>query len=227
MIDVLAFALEYDKGVGRFLISPGFGGAAAVAAALVALTTARSKIRADRTDNDKRITATREDLDRKIAAEREDSDRKLMAAREEAIRTRRAEAYVQVLETVGRIGHWAERVRPGLDTVPLQPDPELPDLAQQAASQARLQVFGTQPVQELWRAWDKRVRAVDVAVRQIARADREGATGPAKLRAIQFVNDLEDVLRPAEQEARRVLGQQMNRELAESLPPPTRSIATS
>lgn len=38
----------FDAGLGRFLISPGFGGAAAVVAALLAFVAARQKLSVDR-----------------------------------------------------------------------------------------------------------------------------------------------------------------------------------
>lgn len=210
----------FDAGWGKLLTTPTVGGLAVLLAAILALVANWRKISADKADTTNKIKAASDELDKKIAADRVDSDRRLSASREEAVRTRRGEAYVDVLQVVGHIGHWAQRVRPAIDTNPPQTPPALPDVEQQAASQARLQVYGTEQVQTLWRAWDACVSEIQRADRQIGYmlAGSHRMSAEAVARGHDNWGRLEDELRPAELEGRRKLASQMNHELAAAGP---------
>lgn len=62
---------------------------------------------------------------------------------------RLAETYVGLLGYAARVGHWAQRVRPLLDTVPPQPAPPMPDFDASAAVMAKVDAYGSPEVREL------------------------------------------------------------------------------
>lgn len=229
----------FEAGWGKLSTTPLAGGIAVLLAAILAFLanwwkisadkadTGRKikaatadlekKIAAERSDSDLRLAAASAELEKKIAAERSESDRRLAAGRDEAARARRGEAYVEVLRVVGRIGHWAQLVRPITDTNPPQPPPELPDVEQQATSQAQLEVYGTRQVRELWAAWNACVNDVQDADKLIGLVldPSRNVTGAAYTRGLDVWGQLTDEFRPKEREARRALAEQMNRELTD------------
>ena len=106
----------FDAGVGRFLITPGAGGLAAVVAATIAYLAAVKTINSNRD-----------------------------AAALARVQERKADAYVQLIEVSERIGHWAQTVNPATTPPPRKPG-KLPKVAEQSAARARLLAFASREV---------------------------------------------------------------------------------
>ncbi len=87
----------------------------------------------------------------------------LALAREARQQERLADAYVEVLRIVEEVAHWAQRVRPMLDTSPLPEPPPLPSIAEQIRMQALLGAFASEDVQARYEAWCQSVYAIQAA----------------------------------------------------------------
>lgn len=134
-------------------------------------------------------------------------------AREERRQVRLAEAYIQMLEMVEKVGHWAQNIRPVTDTDPPQPPPPLPDLDSQVGTWSRVNAYGTPNIKRMLEAWRKTVADVQRADKLVGmrqQASDTYANRPVK-GSRQFMDfmtpwdELEDKLRPAEREARQRL----------------------
>jgi len=146
------------------------------------------------------------------------SSRKMV--REERHQQRLADAYVALLEVAEKIGNWAALVRPALDSMPPRDPPPLPDVDIQIRVTALVNAYGSDDVKTRLKEWRDTVSAIRNADLKIARrleyAQRGDATGPIADYLGPW-NALEDTLRPAETEARRLITEQVAAELR----PPT------
>jgi hypothetical protein len=116
---------------------------------------------------------------------------------------RKAEAYLELLMIVGRIGYWADMVRSVVTTELPSPPPELPDVPEQIRADALVTAFGSSEIQTTVAAWRRSVNAIAVADRKIAWALKARDHGNASpVTHFDVWNELEASLRPAEREAR-------------------------
>jgi hypothetical protein len=140
----------------------------------------------------------------------------LMAA-EERHQQRLADAYVQLLTTIQRLGQWAELVRPMVGPTPQRP---LPDLEEQAQTLALVGAYASPSVAALYEEYAAVIKAMLRADSDIRREERQGAeVGPGS--TTEPWRKLEMELRPAEITARRKLAEQIATELRGDVNAPT------
>jgi hypothetical protein len=142
-------------------------------------------------------------------AQQDHSERAAATARTQQ---RKAEAYVQILEVVEQIGNWAQNIRRVMDTIPPREIPPVPEYQDQIASKARLLAFASPEVQALWDEWDGAVHEIRVADMKIALGQQPNSAFDDTEAWIS----LEDTLRPKEIEQRKLLAEQVSRELSAS-----------
>jgi hypothetical protein len=129
-----------------------------------------------------------------------------MMAREERRQQRFADAYIELLTTVEKMGQWAQLVRPMLDigiTVP-----PLPDLDQQARVQALVAGHASGEVQNLFEKYTLTVREILKVDRQIGLVIEHGDKEIGVSR-VDLWEHLDMTLRLNETAARKALAQQV------------------
>ncbi|MET9303559.1 hypothetical protein ABZX66_30030 [Micromonospora aurantiaca] len=146
---------------------------------------------------------------------RQQNEHDAALAKEQRDQQRRSEAYVELLTMVERVGQWASMVRPMLDTNPPRPVPPLPELSEQARSNALVGAYASPAVKERYQAWRKVVMEAIGAVEDIEFAL---ANPDAGLSHIKPRRELDFKHRPAEGDARRALADQIAAELGGSTP---------
>jgi len=121
--------------------------------------------------------------------------------REERHRHRFAEAYVELLTTLEKLGQWAQLVRPVLDFG--IEAPPLPGLAEQARVQALLAAYGSPQVVDLYHAHHKTIAEIlklDQLIASVVERGEEVGVGRSDL-----WERLDTKLRPDEAAARKAL----------------------
>lgn len=134
-------------------------------------------------------------------------------AREARIQERRADAYVEALRLMHMVGEWAQRLRPAIEVEPMPPMP-LPSQEEQVQVWSLIDVHGSSSCKELFERWQQAANAIRLADRKIglsiATSQQHGASG---INLMEVWGDLEDKLRPAESEARKVFASAAHEEL--------------
>ena len=153
--------------------------------------------------------------------ERGHSERMTREARQQE---RLAEAYVHLLVLVGRVGQWAQTVEPMWDCDPAQPVRPLPELDEQAETEAVISAYGSDEVFQAFEAWRDVVQNVMVTVNVISRDQAAGKGHRSNGGSVGESPYLRlHNLRPGEREARKALSRQVRDELrgrADSTEPP-------
>jgi hypothetical protein len=139
-------------------------------------------------------------------------DHAAQMAREERRQQRFADAYVEMLMTVERMGHWAQLVCPWYNTG--SPVPPLPELDEQARVEAVVKAYASAGIRELFEQYLETVSAIARMECQInfllEHGERAGGPDSAEL-----WQQLDDTLRPGELAARRALAAQVSVELGQ------------
>ncbi len=137
-------------------------------------------------------------------------DTTLQLAREERKQQRLSSAYIEILSLVHRIGYWASRVRPLMDTNPPQERPLLPSPEEQARMEALVTAFGSKEVRDLKTEWWKEIAEILLRDEDIAYWQKDGGDDSggeqASWKALRKHQK-------AEPEMRRALGEQIAKEL--------------
>jgi hypothetical protein len=116
---------------------------------------------------------------------------------------RLADAYVELLGIVNRTAHFADMVRPIVDTNPPAPNPPLPHVDEQMRAESLVMAFGSRNVEVLFETWRQTVWA-------IIRADQEIGFGLTREESghsshMEVWRQLVDELKPAQKAARSAL----------------------
>ena len=122
------------------------------------------------------------------------------------------EAYIEMLQLVGRVHHWATRVYPLMETDPPQPEPDLPSPDEQVRVQALASAYGSAPVRVLFDEFRARVQDVTVAAETIAFAEAHSSHSHGEM-AREYRIKLDGELRPAILAKRRELEAHVAEEL--------------
>lgn len=130
-------------------------------------------------------------------------------------RQQKSEAYVRALEIAEQIGNWAQRVRPIADTIPPAEAPPAPTLEAQTSTSAWLLAYGSASARNAWEAWFSTVNAIQKANTVIGFDQEMVRRGvPSEPQHADQWPALENVLRPAEREARAGFAAVVRSELA-------------
>ena len=95
-----------------------------------------------------------------------------LLAKEAREQQRLENAYVDLLDMAQRVGHWAQRAYPIMDTNPPQSVPPLPSLVEQAHTGALVNAFGSHGVLERMETWQSVVHQMIATTRLIELEDR-------------------------------------------------------
>lgn len=179
--------------LGQFVTSPGFGGLAVLVGGGLAYVTGMRQIREGR-----------------------------VAAAVARTQQNKAVAYLQVVQLVERLGHWAQTVSsPTAQPAGVEPyAPYVVDLSNITNGYSQLLAFGTAELQTLWDLWQQALRQTDSTNQTLLAMRSNAKTYPAGLvDAMRLQARLDGDLRPAEHNARRAFTERVNLELAERKEP--------
>ncbi len=136
-------------------------------------------------------------------------------ARDERRQQRYAEAYIELLQLIERMGHWSQLVRPALDNDPPRELPaELPPLTEQAKVQALARAYGTSIVNKLVSEYHQAVRDIIRSDYLLTLAEMARKRGEESgIKPLQVWHDLDKIHRPAEKSKREEIAEQITAEL--------------
>jgi hypothetical protein len=137
----------------------------------------------------------------RVAGRRMEHEREL--AEDSRRQERLADAYVELLGIVNRTAHYADMVRPFVDTNPPAPTPPLPHVDEQMRAESLVMAFGSRNVEALFETWRQTIWA-------IIRADQEIGFGltreeSGRTNHMEVWRQLVDELKPAQKAARSAL----------------------
>ena len=141
------------------------------------------------------------------AATRAEHEREL--AGDTRMQARLGDAYVELLSIVNRTAHYADNVRPAIDTSPPADPPPIPSVEEQIRAETLAMAYGSARVGELFETWRQ-------TVWKIIGSDRAIANGIHQAYRSGFLEEwglLQGELRPAQKVAREALAQQIAVEL--------------
>lgn len=147
------------------------------------------------------------------ALARQKNEHDAALAKEQRDQQRRSEAYIELLVMAERVGQWVSMVRPMLDTDPPRPTPPLPELLEQARSNALISAYASSAVKERYGAWRE---AVLKAIRAVEEIEFALSRPRSDLDHVKPWRELDLTHRAAERETREALAGQIASELGGS-----------
>jgi hypothetical protein len=108
-------------------------------------------------------TVARQTAEHTEALTRQAAEHAEKMAVEERTHKRLEAAYIEMLQMIGRAGHWAIRVYPLMDYDPPQPMPDLPSPDDQARVRALISAYGSAEVKRLFEEFGDLIHGIRIA----------------------------------------------------------------